>query len=402
MADRHPLLVRADGLREHALARLERLVSLESPSGERGLLAAVADELQAGYERAGARVQRDPGPDGDHLVCDWAGAAADGGHALLIGHYDTVLPAGSIDSRPFALAGDVLSGPGVFDMKGALVSVELALRLLADDGRALRRPVRLVIVNDEELGSPDGQRVVAAHALGAVAAIGLEPPLPGGRLKTGRRGVARVRLTVDGREAHAGLDQADGVSAIDELVDQLTGLRDLGGAPGVGLNVGTICGGTRANVVAGHAGAELGLRFADAAAERSAQERFDALRLVRRDAVVKTEWLSRRPAWAADPANPLAAEFVALAAGLGIELGTGTSGGAGDTNYTGAAGIPTVDGLGPEGKGAHGPAEEASLRSLLERAALLADYLGDQGDPDPTAQRGSGDFVPAQPDQPGD
>jgi glutamate carboxypeptidase len=375
MAERRPLLERASALRVHALARLETLVTLESPSGDRALLAPVADDLQAAYERVGARVRRDPGPDGDHLVCDWGGNA-DGGHVLLIGHYDTVLAAATIESRPFRLDGDVLSGPGVFDMKGALVEVELALQLL-DGGRKLPRPVRLVIVNDEEIGSPDGQRVVAANADGAVCAIGLEAPLPGGRLKTGRRGVARVRLSVDGVEAHAGLDQAAGVSAIDELVDQVRLLQDrLPEPPSVACNIGLIGGGTRANVVAGQASAELGLRFGDPEAERAAAAVLQSLHPVRDGASLRVEWLSRRPVWAADPHNPLAAQFAALGRELGIELGTGTSGGAGDTNYTGAAGIPTIDGLGPEGKGAHGPAEQASLRSLLGRGALLAHYLG--------------------------
>lgn len=368
------LLARAGQQRGDAVAWLKTLVMRESPSGDRALLARVADELQSGFERVGARVTRDRGPDGDHLVCEWPGIE-DGAHVLLIGHYDTVLPAGTTRSRPFALDGDVLTGPGVFDMKGALVEVALAMRLLRAESRVLRRPVRLVIVNDEELGSPDGRRVVAAHAEGAAAALGLEPPLPGGALKTGRRGVARALLTVDGVEAHAGLDQALGVSAIDELVDQLVRLRAVSLLPGVALNVGMITGGGRANVVAGRATAELGLRFDDADAERMATGVLDSLVAVRPGAMVATEWLSRRPAWAADPDNPLAAELATLAADLGIKLHTGTSGGAGDTNFTGAAGIPTVDGLGPDGKGAHGPTEQASLSSLLERSALLAAYL---------------------------
>ncbi len=374
MGERHRLRAAAEALRERALTRLATLVTLESPSGDQARLARLADELQRGYERVGAWVERVAGPDGDHLVFHW-GADGDGAHVLLIGHYDTVLPAGTIADRPFACAGDVLTGPGVFDMKGALVEVELALQLL-DSGQNVPRPVRLVIVNDEEIGSPDGQRVVAAQADGAVAAIGLEAPLPGGRLKTGRRGVARVRLSVDGLEAHAGLDQAAGVSAIDELIDQVRLLQDrLPEPPGVACNVGLITGGTRANVVAGRASAELGLRFGDAAAERAAAQLLESLHAIRDGASLRVEWLSRRPVWVADPENPLAAQFAALAAEFGLELGTGTSGGAGDTNYTGAAGIPTVDGLGPDGKGAHGPAEQASLRSLLERAALLAAYL---------------------------
>jgi glutamate carboxypeptidase len=260
-------------------------------------------------------------------------------------------------------------------MKGALVEVELAMRVLAQSGLSPRREIRLVIVNDEEVGSPDGRRVVAAHSVGAVAAIGLEPPLPGGGLKVGRRGVARVEITVDGVAAHAGLDASQGVSAIDELVDQLRRLRHLPADHDHAVNIGTISGGTMANVVADHARAEVGLRFGTPAAERVLLGACRSLTPVRDRAQVRSEVLSYRPAWAADADNPVARDLLALAELIGLDLATGTSGGAGDTNLTGAAGIPTVDGLGPEGAGAHAASEWASLNSLLHRAALLAIYF---------------------------
>ncbi|NJC74259.1 M20 family metallopeptidase [Planosporangium thailandense] len=374
------LLAAAQAMRGHALARLETLVMAESPSDAPDLLSAVNHELAAAYAAVGAGIRWEPGPAGEHLVCHWPadGAGAPAGHILIIGHSDTVFPKGTTATRPFRLAadGDTVTGPGVYDMKGALVAVELAMMMLAEAGTPLRRAVRLVIVNDEETGSPDGQRVVAAHADGAVAAIGLEPPMPDGGLKVGRRGVARVEIAVDGVEAHAGLDAALGVPAIDELVDHLVALRGLRpGPPDAAVNIGVITGGTRANVVAGHARAEVGLRFATAEAERAVLQALESLRPVRPGATVRTNRLSYRPAWAPDPANPLAAELVALAAGMGITLSTGFSGGAGDTNLTGAMGIPTVDGLGPDGSGAHAASEQASIRSLLRRAALLAAYL---------------------------
>jgi len=381
MADGAKLLARALGMRGYALERLERLVTTDSPSDEPELLRAIQRELAGGYLAAGARVEH---VDGDHLVCHWPGPAPapgsqDDGHVLLIGHCDTVFPRGTPTHRPFRLApdGDTVTGPGVYDMKGALVAVELAMLLLAETGRSPRRPVRLVVVGDEETGSPDGQRVVAAHAEGAVAALGLEPPLPGGGLKVGRRGVARVEVVVEGLEAHAGLDAAQGVSAVDELVDQLVALRAVRpGPPEAELNVGTITGGTRANVVAGRARAELGLRFATVEAERSLLATLEALRPVRAGAAIRTRRLSHRPVWTVDPANPVAARLVASAAAMGLRLSTGPSGGAGDTNLTGARGVPTVDGLGPDGGGAHAVHEHASVASLLQRAALLADYLG--------------------------
>ncbi|WP_392668165.1 M20/M25/M40 family metallo-hydrolase [Streptomyces sp. LN785] len=369
----------AEHLRGRALTRLETLVMAESPSGEPELLQIVNADLEQAYRALGARISRDTGPHGDHLICEWPGdGAPSDGHILLIGHSDTVLPVGTTAERPFRLHDDkdTVTGPGVYDMKGSLVAIELAFALLREHGLAPRRPVRLVVVNDEEIGSPDGRRVIAAQAEGAVAALGFEPPLPGGALKTGRRGVARVRIDVRGVEAHAGLDASLGTSAIDELIDQIAAVRGAVPAPPAAeFNIGTISGGTRANVVAGAARAELGLRFATPVAEAAVLGALDALAPVRAGAEVTVTRLSYRPAWERDPANPLAAHLASLAAELGLDLATGTSGGAGDTNLTGALGIPTVDGLGPDGAGAHSMAERASINSLLARAALLAAYL---------------------------
>ncbi|MFD8736530.1 M20/M25/M40 family metallo-hydrolase [Streptomyces sp. NPDC059618] len=383
MAEPSELLTLARTFGDPVLERWEYLVALETPSGDADRAAVFGKELAAGLAATADRLEQPPGPGGDHLVAYWNGSGAGdegsrAGHTLLVAHSDTVFPAGTVARRPFTLAGDgdTVTGPGVFDMKGSLVAVELAMDLLSRTGAAPRRPVRLVVVNDEEIGSPDGSRLVARHAEGAHAVLGLEPPLPGGALKIGRRGVARVRLSVRGVSAHAGLDAALGVSAIDELVDQLAGLREKAAAlPDAALNVGTITGGTRANVVADHAEAEIGLRYATAETERALLAALLEPTPVRRRAALSAETLSHRPAWAMDPANPLAAQLVTLAATLGLDLPLGSSGGAGDTNLTGALGIPTVDGLGPAGAGAHGEDEHASLSSLLERAALIATFL---------------------------
>ncbi|WP_406260032.1 M20/M25/M40 family metallo-hydrolase [Actinacidiphila glaucinigra] len=386
MADPHELLALARTMADPVLERWQTLVALETPSGDAGRAAVFGERLAAGLTATADSVRQPPGPDGAHLVAYWNGRetkddegdAPPAGHTLLVAHSDTVFPAGTITRRPFTLAedGDTVTGPGVFDMKGSLVAVELAMDLLSRTGATPRRPVRLVVVNDEEIGSPDGSRLVARHAEGAHAVLGLEPPLPGGALKIGRRGVARVRLSVRGVSAHAGLDAALGVSAIDELVDQLTGLRATATSlPDAALNVGTITGGTRANVVADHAEAEIGLRYTTPETEQALLRALLEPTAVRERAALSAELLSHRPAWAMDPANPLAAELITLAATLGMDLPIGSSGGAGDTNLTGALGIPTVDGLGPAGAGAHGEDEHASLSSLLERAALIAAFL---------------------------
>jgi glutamate carboxypeptidase len=306
----------------------------------------------------------DAAAEGAHI----AASLGDGpGHVLVLGHFDTVWPVGRLAVAPFTVDGDLATGPGVFDMKGGLVTLLYALRLLR--GRALRRPVRIVLTADEEIGSPDGGRVVLAHADGAAAVYGLEPPLPRGALKVGRRGVARVRITVRGREAHAGLQAGHGVSAIDELCDQLAALR----APNV--NVGRIEGGTRANVVPGHASAELGLRFATPQEEAALFATINGLTPMRSGAELRVEVLSRRPAWEASASRELAGYVQAVAKRLGETIGAGVSPGAGDANLTGALGIPTVDGLGPRGHGAHAPDETVELPSIRARGELLAALL---------------------------
>lgn len=358
-----------------AVERLARLVRLESPSGDVARLAALRDVLAERLAELGGAVELVPGDAGDHVRAAFpaAGAAPPGGHILVVGHYDTVWEAGWLGSHPFAVRDLVATGPGVLDMKGAIVALELAFELLRDSGQAPAQPVQVVLVADEEVSSPHGRTAVMAAAAGAAAVIGLEPPHPDGGLKTGRRGVARVRLEVRGREAHAGLAVAGGVSAIDELLDQLVRLRDaLPRASDLGWNIGRVSGGTRANVVAGRASAEVGLRFATRQTEQACFSAVRSLTPVRPGARVTAEILSSRPAWPPTPVNPLAEHVIGLAAGLGERLGARPAGGAGDTNFTGAAGLPTVDGLGPRGRGAHSPAESVRLDSILRRAELLA------------------------------
>jgi glutamate carboxypeptidase len=337
---------------------LRQLVEHESPTGATSELRDVLIGLLSG---AGAEAE----PDGEHIVAR-LGKGADP-HVLVLGHFDTVWPIGTLAEMPFSVNDDRATGPGVFDMKGGLVSLLHALDLIR--GQASHRPVGIVLTADEELGSPDGARLVAAQADGAAAVYALEPPLRGGMLKVGRRGVARVRLTVRGREAHAALNATAGISAIDELIDHLAALR----RPGV--NVGTLAGGTRANVVAGAATAEVGLRFATPDDEAAIFAVLGRLAPIRDGAVVQVEVLSRRPAWEPSASQALADHVRAVAQDLGETIGAGVSPGAGDANLTGALGIPTVDGLGPRGRGAHSRDETVVLSSIPARGELLARLL---------------------------
>lgn len=358
-----------------ALMRLRDLVELESPSGDVSRLKVLADALARRWRELGLEVMTVPGPAGDHLVGEWV-VPGSTSHVLVLTHYDTVWPVGELERQPFEVTGDAVRGPGVLDMKAGIVALELALERVRASGRAPAVGVRIVAVADEEVSSVDGRRVIEDQCAGAIAVLGLEPSHPDGALKNARRGVARVAVRLSGRAAHAGLAAEQGVSAIDELVDVLVALRrDFPRTADASLNVGRISGGTRANVVAAEAEAEVGLRFATPETERALLELFENLRATREGAVLTAEILSHRPAWPERPDERLTRLVLDTAARLGQSLTARPAGGAGDANFTGARGIPTVDGLGPRGDGAHAVGEWVSLSSLLDRSALLAELL---------------------------
>ena len=207
----------------------------------------------------------------------------------------------------------------------------------------------------------------------AEAVLGLESPHPDGALKSARKGSTRILLRVRGREAHAALDPDKGVSAIDELLDQVAAVRAAVPDDGATLfNVGRIAGGRRANVIAGEASAEIGLRFTSAEAERQVLDALRGARAHRTGAVVETEVLSTRPTWPERAEIPLLDSVARIGARLGQRVTGRPAAGAGDTNLPGSLGLPTLDGLGPRGRGAHAPDEAVEVAGLAERAALLA------------------------------
>lgn len=348
-----------------ARERLREYVLAESPSGDPAALTACADLIERGHREAGGHTERD---ENGHLVTRFG--PAHGPHLLLVGHYDTVWPVGQLATMPYTDDGTTITGPGTFDMKSGLVAVEMAVHAL---GRSLDRQVRLVVVADEEIGSPTGRAVIERHLDGAVAVLGLESPHPDGSLKSARRGSTRVRLGVEGRRAHAALDPDKGISAIDELLDQLADARRLVPDDGTTLfNIGRIDGGGRANVIAGEASAELGLRFTSAESERRLLDALAGARPHRPGARVTATVLSSRPTWPERPDDPLLERVAAIGATLGQDITAAPAAGAGDTNLPGSLGLPTLDGFGPRGRGAHALDEAIVVGSLAERAELLA------------------------------
>ncbi|PFG18119.1 glutamate carboxypeptidase [Propionicimonas paludicola] len=374
----------ADRIREQLdeqalVAELTTLIELESPSHDLASSAEIAGLLAAAWTTLGeARIE--PSSAGSHLIVDVPSvASSETSPVLLLGHSDTVWPIGTlVGSVPFSVADGVLRGPGAYDMKSGLVVMLAAVRALA----ALdlpRPPIRVLIAADEEVGSGSATALVREAAAGVQAVFGFESPHPDGALKVGRLGSTRVKLKVVGRESHAALDPDGGVSAIEELVDQLLVLRTevarvSAARPGeVLVNVGGVSGGGRTNVVPGAAEALIGFRFASAAAEADVMAVLDGLAPVRPGAVIELEVLSSRPAWAASSADQALLARVGELAGL--EVPGRPAAGAADTNTTGSLGIPTLDGFGPRGGGAHAVSEHVLLASLLDRIVLLGTVL---------------------------
>ena len=350
---------------------LEQLVLLESPTGDATSLATLADRLENEAESAGLTVEREQHATGDHLIWRLPGTDAGERPLLFISHYDTVWPVGQLNTIPFAIEGDRVTGPGCFDTKGGIVALLAALASVSDTPHA---PVTVLVVADEEVGSPSARALVEAHAATSRAIYGLEPPHPDGALKTARLGSTRVRISVTGVEAHAALDPDRGVSAIDELVDQLLEVRTfLAEYPAVLANVGTISGGGRTNVIAGSAYAEIGMRFVDIETERAVLAGIESLQPKRAGASLSVALLSNRPAWAeTDAGRELLERTSSIAASVGIPLDGRPAAGAADTNVPGSLGYPTLDGLAPSGGGAHAVTEWMSLQSLEERVRLIA------------------------------
>jgi glutamate carboxypeptidase len=292
---------------------------------------------------------------------------------LILCHYDTVWPSGTAAERPVRQDGDVVHGPGVFDMRGGIVAALAALEL----AQPLTRAVRFVLTPDEETGSRGSGELIRDAAGDAALVLVTEPPLDGGALKTSRKGWAGYTLGVRGRAAHAGLEPEKGASAVDELVDRLLDVRRLADpALGTTVNAGVIGGGSAANVVADSAWARIDVRALTVAEQQRVHSELESLRAERAGTSIRLETEVMRPPMERTPAIGSAfARARELAGEIGIDLLEGPAGGASDGNLVAPLGIPVLDGLGPEGGGAHALDEHIQVDSLVERAGLIAHLL---------------------------
>lgn len=363
--------------REGMLRLLRDLVECESPSTCKTEVDRLARRMVIELESSGATVREVEVDDfGNHLLADVRGGGG-GGRVLVLGHMDTVWDKGTLATMPFRLDAGRAYGPGVFDMKAGLVQLVYAVRALRATGSRPRADLVILINSDEEVGSYSSRALIEEQARASRAVLVLEPSLPDGSLKTFRKGVGVFQLRVTGKAAHAGLDPGRGVSAIDEIARQirvLHGMTDLD--RGITVNVGTVRGGTRVNVVAPAAEAEVDVRVSTRADARDTEARIRGLRPHLDGArVVVTGGIDRPPLERTDAVVTLFHKARRLAEELGFELGEGPAGGGSDGNITAAVGVPTLDGLGPVGDGAHAAHEHVLVEEMPRRAALLGRLL---------------------------
>jgi glutamate carboxypeptidase len=364
---------------QEMLDTLRQFVTSESPSLEKaaadrccGLVAEEWVKLDARVERLGQKNR------GDHLRVTYAPEHLQAaGQLLVLGHYDTVYSVGTLTIMPFRISGGKAHGPGTFDMKAGIVQALFALQVLRQCNATLRKRVVFLWTSDEEIGSESSLKLIETEARRSDAVFVLEPSFgPRGLLKTARKGVGEAELIVHGRASHAGLAPQEGINAIHELAQQLTRIEEWNDHHrGVTINANVIEGGARTNVIAERARAVLDLRALRISDMRNLERRLHALRPIHKGARLEITGGFSRPPLERKVSAALFARAKSLAKQMNLPLGECTVGGGSDGNFTGALGVPTLDGLGAIGDGAHSAHEHVIVNTMPARAALLAGLL---------------------------
>jgi glutamate carboxypeptidase len=369
------------GKRNDAMVKLlGEFVRCESPSFDKPAVDRFGELVAREWKRRGTEVrvlkQKERG---NHLRVE---VAATGGRKaaqiLVLGHLDTVYPLGTLPKMPFRIAKGKAWGPGTFDMKGGLVLALFAVDALRAAEVALRKRLVFLWTSDEEIGSKSSRTAIEQEARRSDAVLVLEPAFgTEGRLKTARKGTGSAEIIVTGRSAHAGIEPEKGVNAVHELVLQIKRLMPMNNpSRGVTVQATVITGGTVSNVVPALARAEVDLRFSRLADAAGLERKLHALRPILEGAKIELRGgINRPPLERTAAVQKLFRHARGLMASMGLKLDEASTGGASDGNFTGALGIPTLDGLGAVGDGAHTPHENVVIRALPARAALIAGLL---------------------------
>lgn len=373
------LLTAADIDEAAMLTELKAWVNIESHTPDADAVNRMVDHVEASATAMGLSTDRTAGTMGfgDALVVRSAAASASDHKAILIlAHLDTVHAIGTTGGAlPLRRDGDQLYGPGVYDMKSGALMALTALRLVA--ARAPALPIEILFVPDEEMGSKSSRQIIDALGRKAAFALVMEPARDGGRIVTARKGVAMYDIAVHGRAAHAGMRPQDGRSAIREAARLVLALEDMNNPDrGVTVTVGTIHGGTGRNAIPAECRMLVDVRLPDQPTADEITGRIE--RLASSDPEIRVEisgGMNRPPFTQSDDSRQLFSQARGLAVELGIKLEGVATGGGSDGNFVAALGVPTLDGLGADGAGAHTFDEHILISSLAPRTALLANLL---------------------------
>jgi len=357
---------------------IQEMVRIESPSDDPAALGRFASWFRGmAEERFGARVKT---ARGGHLLCEFPlpGRRRYGGRILILGHYDTVWPMGTLTRMPCVERDGRLWGPGVLDMKGGVALALMAVKALRELETKVPARVLLQLNADEETGSHSSRALTEKNALASRAVLVIEPGTGlSGKLKTARKGVGDYHIRVKGRASHAGVDFEAGASAVLELSRQLLKVAEFTDiAKGITVNPGVVAGGTRSNVVAAEATAHVDIRIAKLRDAKPLDEKFRALKPFDKRCSIQVEGgLNRPPMERTKGVAGWFREAERRGREMEVEVEESATGGGSDGNFTAALGVPTLDGLGAVGEGAHAANENMLVDRIADRVALLAGLL---------------------------
>ncbi len=358
---------------------LGRFVRAESPSYDKNAVDSFGRIVAAEWRKRGAHVRILKEMErGNHLLVTlWRGPGRPAGRILLLGHLDTVYDKGALGATPFKVARGRAWGPATFDMKGGLALALAAVDALSSAGIRIRKEIACLWTSDEEIGSFASLRAIEREARRSDAVLVLEPSgEPRGALKTARKGVGEIELRAVGRAAHSGLKPEEGINAVHELALQIAKIAKWNQPKrGIGVHVNVASGGTRSNVIAAEARAQVDIRVSRASDMRRLEKRFHSLRPILKGARLGIRGGFSRPPMERKMTGALYKHAVELGARMGIPISEVSVGGGSDGNFTAAIGIPTLDGLGAIGENAHSMRENILIRALAPRAALIAALL---------------------------
>jgi glutamate carboxypeptidase len=363
---------------EEMVQLIREAAEIESPSDDKPALDRMAQFAAGRFANLGGRVVLHPQAQaGDHLQVTF------GGHdrakpVLLLGHFDTVWPTGTLHTMPVRESGGKLYGPGIFDMKAGIAIMASAISCLQKVHGLLPRPVTVLLVSDEEVGSASSRAITEKLAKEHAAVLVLEPSFGSkGALKTSRKGVGEFTMRVQGISAHAGLDFDKGQSAVLELAKQIAKVSAFTDKRrGITVNAGVVAGGSRSNVIAAEAKAQFDLRVATMRDALTMEKRFRALKPINKKCKLAiTGGINRPPLERNQQVKALFTQAREIAKEMGIKLEEASVGGGSDGNFTAALGVSTLDGLGAIGDGAHAVHEHVVVDALPWRTALIASLI---------------------------